>query len=145
MIIKLVKIAAFTICAAALSACSSAPRHVQAETPLVTQNTQSIQGELIPQPYWTTLNNPNAVRLEFNSAYQISLSPIYVSALNNHCRLLTITSSHSAIESKRLACAAYSTLEKATDQVSWYLAPSIQPAQSPSSDNEFSFYKRISL
>lgn len=136
MIINLVKTLSLVTLVTTLSACSSAPRHVQASTPLVTHQASVTSGDAIPAQYWPVLNDTNQSSFTVSS-YQIHLSPIYTSALTQRCREFLITSTDSVQQTKRIAC-------QAQEDAAWYLTPSIQPSNT-SSDSEFSFYKRISL
>lgn len=74
-----------------LSACSTQPRQVSANLPLVNERTSPI-GSPVDKHYWPQLDGKEAVELQHTS-YKISAQEPYTSALGIECRLLIITPS----------------------------------------------------
>ncbi|MGD8172438.1 hypothetical protein ACQEXU_12310 [Vibrio sp. TRT 21S02] len=105
----------------ALSGCSSQPREVTAETPLV-QPSLTVPGKLISEKYWDALSQPSTVQLTHNS-YQIETSPLYISALGNYCRNVKITSE--TMTTTRVACSAPRTHSEPNKRRPWYLVNNV--------------------
>ncbi len=84
-----------------LSACANKPRHVNADLPLVTEQSSELEMmNHVPEKYWIEFNKPGVV-LMYHPAYEIVLKPIYVSALGLLCREVYIDSiSHVACSVK---------------------------------------------
>ncbi|WP_104024806.1 lipoprotein [Vibrio hyugaensis] len=74
-----------------LSACSSKPREVIAQQPLVSKSSFEMSGEVIPQKYWSQLESANQSHLP-HPDYKILLSYPYMSALGTKCREVRIQS-----------------------------------------------------
>ncbi|WP_318472303.1 hypothetical protein [Photobacterium leiognathi] len=77
-----------TIISFTIIGCSHSPRTVQAEVPLIEELTL-IEGQLIPNQYWATLNTPENSMLS-HERFNIQLEPLYTSGLGNRCRKLLI-------------------------------------------------------
>ncbi|MEL0630284.1 hypothetical protein [Psychromonas aquatilis] len=85
-----------------IAGCSSRPREVNASLPLVTPTTQTVTGKAIPEKYWSSLSSAGVTTLT-HEKYQITLSPLYTSALGNLCRKLTLVDQNKT-QMKRIAC-----------------------------------------
>lgn len=72
-----------------LYGCGSPPRAVNAEIPLVEANDYTFE-ESVPSHIWPILNSTSKNTFSYQD-YVISMSPIYKSALEIDCRLLTFT------------------------------------------------------
>ncbi len=111
---------------AVLSGCSSQPRLVKADIPLVEKNNLII-GTPISDSYRHTLEQPNSVSLSHPN-YQIQLGPIYTSSLGQDCRELSIRMSNDT-RSQRVVCAQKQ--QNKNQARTWYLVPNIiQPSAS---------------
>jgi len=82
--------------------CSNKPREVNASLPLVEPTTKTVTGKAIPEKYWSKLSAGSASTLKHDK-YQITLSSLYISALGNKCRELTLVDQNK-VEMKRVAC-----------------------------------------
>lgn len=103
-----------------LTACSSAPRQVQASLPLVEASVQPL-GQKLPAKYRAQLEQAASTRLD-NSDYSIQLGTQYTSSLGQDCRDLTIFEA-SGDKTLRVACAEK---KQYPEQVrAWYLIPNI--------------------
>lgn len=104
-----------------ITACSSAPRHVNASLPLVSEAIP-VTGKLIPEEYWQTLNEVSPSAPIAHKQYQINLQAIYHSALGETCRSLDFYEKGVKVQT-RIACAQ--TQQAESDQQKWYLVHDI--------------------
>lgn len=103
-----------------LTACSSAPRQVQASLPLVAATIQPL-GQKLPAKYRSQLEQADSTQLD-NSDYSIQLGARYTSSLGQDCRDLTIYD-QAGDKSQRVACAEK---KQYPEQIrAWYLVPNI--------------------
>ncbi len=113
---KLFIVVVFTLL---LSACTSKPRKVSAQVPLVEPNRQSIEGELIPKKYWPILSNPSSQYL-LHSDNTIYLGALYLSALGNQCRTMDVLKGER--KSSYIACLIK---DQQNNDDQWYIANNI--------------------
>jgi len=108
-----------------LAACTSKPREVYATIPLVTANEAKPNKQELPPTFVSALSNPAAASLTYNQ-YNISIAPIYVSALGNSCRQMIFNESNKASKT-RIACEIpYKENDKLVK--SWFLEHAITEA-----------------
>ncbi len=110
----------------ALSGCSSQPRLVKADIPLVEQG-NTIVGTPVSPSYQSTLEQPNSVSLT-HPKYQVQLGPIYTSSLGQDCRELTV---HMPNDKRSLRVVCAQKQQDKNQARTWYLVPDIiQPSAS---------------
>lgn len=108
-----------------LAGCSSQPRQVSANLPLVQPYIQPI-GAKVPALYRQDLENPLNQQIS-HPHYQIKMGPFYTSSLGNECRELTILNAHNE-KFIRVACAEAKQYD---GQIrAWYLVPNIVQSSS---------------
>ena len=88
-----------------ITACSSGPRIVSASLALVTPSMEKPNKKMLPFQYWSLLEDASQLELS-HQRYQITLSPLYVSALGVTCRELIFEKNNKEV-SKRIACENY--------------------------------------
>ncbi|UUM30038.1 hypothetical protein [Vibrio japonicus] len=109
-----------------LTACSSSPRHVEAQVPLVKEQFESI-GSKLSAKYRAQLENAQQ-RVLFHQEYQVELGGFYISSLGQDCRNLIIQNID-GVKSQRVACAEP---KQYPEQIrTWYLIPNIIQSASP--------------
>jgi hypothetical protein len=120
---NLIKKSTIILFAILIAGCTSRPREVVASLPLVSPSQQKPTAQEIPEQYWPDLANAATTSL-IHEKYQIIVSPLYVSALGQPCRELSITGLNTP-ETKRVACEiAFINDDKQQDKA-WFLAPQI--------------------
>lgn len=120
---NLIKKSSIVLCVILLAGCTSKPREVVASLPLVSASQQKPTAEQIPEKYWVQLANTNTTNI-IHEKYQITVSPLYISALGLPCRELSITNTDLA-ESKRIACEVSFMNDKNQQDKAWFLEPQI--------------------
>lgn len=115
------------LCVLTLSACTSKPREVTASIPLVTSSQEKPNKQEVPSKYWRFLSDPIQTNVE-HDRYNIQLSELYVSALGQVCRELTLLNKNpitSHAQERRTACeATYITKDNQAKKV-WFLEKQI--------------------
>ncbi|WED24143.1 hypothetical protein L3Q72_23215 [Vibrio sp. JC009] len=112
-----------TLIAALITACSGAPRQVEADVPLVAQTNKFDDANLVSSQYWNVLDDPSANYLSHPS-YQIQIGPKYISALGLECRPLKIALSEVQLDN-RVVCVQTHKDNKGKTIKAWYLTKSI--------------------
>ena len=113
---KLITAVLFTLF---LSACSSKPREVSAQVPLVNPNQQNVEGELIPEKYWLILSNPSSLYLQHSEA-TVYLGEFYTSALGNRCRTMDVVKGE-----KKTVYIACLLKNQQNNDTQWYITKNI--------------------
>ena len=87
-----------------LTGCSSGPRIIEANIPLISKNSTIIteQGSIIPLRYNSLLASKNTTYLPQDKYDSIVVDKIYVSALGEQCRKLKVKHNDRAFN--RIAC-----------------------------------------
>ena len=115
------------LCVLTLSACTSKPREVTASIPLVTSSQEKPNKQEVPSKYWRSLSDPIQTNVEHDK-YNIQLSELYISALGQVCRELTILNKSqktTPAQERRTACeATYITKDNHAEKA-WFLEKQI--------------------
>ncbi|CAH1580574.1 putative periplasmic lipoprotein [Vibrio rotiferianus] len=106
--------------AISLSACTTKPREVIAQQPLVSQSSFKVSGKMIPKKYWPQLDKASQHNLS-HPDYKILLGYPYISALGKKCRELRIQSMKQ--NQNHVACAFSDDASKLNE---WRLMPALE-------------------
>ena len=120
---NLIKKSSIVLCVILLAGCTSRPREVVASLPLVSASQQKPTAQEIPEKYWSDLANAQTTSI-VHEKYQIIASPLYISALGQPCRELSITGINTP-ETKRVACEISFINDNKQQDKAWFLAPQI--------------------
>ncbi|MDG3088667.1 hypothetical protein P7F88_22425 [Vibrio hannami] len=122
MSINGLKLLFVSILLTSVTACSSAPRIVEASLPLVTEQNNFDGADLLPQNYWPLLDDDSSQTLS-HEQYQIKIGSKYTSAMGLECRPLYI--SHELTTRTRITCAQIHKDNRGKSIKAWYLTRNI--------------------
>ncbi len=106
-----------------VAACTSPPREVTASLPLVSHSQSKPNKKIIPQQYWSDLENVTLNYIE-HPTYQIQLGELYTSALGLTCRELTIVDKEQQVK-RRIVCKVPFLDENNKQDEAWFLEKEI--------------------
>jgi hypothetical protein len=113
----------FSLCAIALTGCTSKPREVTASIPLVYISQDKPNEKEIPSQYWEFLSDSKKTGFTHDK-YQVQLAELYTSALGLPCRELTLTDKNSN-EERRIACEISFVNQNNQQDKAWFLEKQI--------------------
>ena len=106
-----------------VAACTSPPREVTASLPLVSHSKIKPNKKIIPQKYWSALENA-AQHLAEHPKYNIVLNELYISALGQQCREVSFIDKNK-LSINRIACEIHFLDDNNELAQAWFLEKKI--------------------